>query len=425
MSYSDQIKVLRTDVQTLTNQAKTLYADLETRATAAQKASGDERAKLEQGLTDDRVKLDNMLTDGRTKRADLDRLITLEENDQALNRPDPAQYKQRGRATPIQKSWGQLVIESDEFKSADKGSTASAPRMERVNVKAVYGSSEGAGGALVQTQRLPDIIDIPQRPRSVLDMINQSETNSDAVEYAALTARTNNAAPVAEFTGGNFGLKPESNMTWTLLTTMVKTIATWIPASRRILADAPRLRNMVDVDLTKMVDVDLENEIIAGDGTGEHFLGIINTPGILLRTQGAGARAQAGDTVADTIRRGITDIVLGFYTPNAVMLNPTDGEEIDLEKDTTGQYVMYRDAATGRVWQLARVETAALTANTSLVGDFEMAATIWDRMQTEIRVGEPNDFFLRNAVAILAELRAAFAVTRPQAVQKITLIDPS
>jgi HK97 family phage major capsid protein len=425
MSYSDQIKVKRTELQTLSNQAKALHADLETRATAAAKASGDEKAKLEQGLTDDRVKLDNMLTDGKAKRADLDRLIELEDTDQALNRPDPTRTKQRGHATPIQKSWGRLVVESDEFKTAEKGSTATKPRMERVNVKALYGSSEGAGGALVQTQRLPDVIDIPQRPRSILDYINQSETNSDAVEYAALTTRTNNAAPVAEYTGGNFGLKPESNLVWTLVTTNVKTIATWVPASRRILADAPRLENMIDVDLTEMVRIALENEIFAGDGTGEHFLGIINTPGILLRTQGAGARSKAADTVADTIRRGITDIILGFYTPNAVMLNPTDGEEVDLQKDTTGQYVMYRDAATGRIWQLARVETAALTANTALVGDFMMAATIWDRMQTEIRVGEPNDFFLRNAVAILGELRAAFAVTRPQAVAKITLVDPS
>jgi hypothetical protein len=51
-----------------------------------------------------------------------------------------------------------------------------------------------------------------------------------------------------------------------------------------------------------------------------------------------------------------------------------------------------------------------------------MGATLWDRMQTEIRVGEPTDYFLRNAVAILAELRAAFGVPRPLAFEKITLI---
>lgn len=422
---NDQIKVLRTDVQTLTNQAKQLHSDLEVRVKKVDAATGDERAKLEQSISDDRVKLDNILTDGKTKRQELDRLIEMDSLDEAVNRPDPSKHKQRGRAVPIQKSWGRIVVESDEFKTADKGSTSTSPRMDRVNVKAITGSDDGSGGALVQPQRLQEVIDIPQRPRSVLDVINNSTTNSDAVEYAAMATRTNNAAPVAEFSGGQFGLKPESNLAWTLLTANVKTIATWVPASRRILADAPRLRDTIDTELTEMVRVALENEAVSGDGTGEHFLGMLNTPGILTRIQGAGARAQAGDTVADTIRRGITDIMLGFYTPNAVMLNPTDGEEIDLEKDSTGQYVMYRDAATGRIWTLQRVETAALAANTSLVGDFVMAATIWDRNQTEIRVGEPNDFFLRNAVAILGEVRAAFAVIRPQAIEKITFNDPS
>jgi hypothetical protein len=45
---------------------------------------------------------------------------------------------------------------------------------------------------------------------------------------------------------------------------------------------------------------------------------------------------------------------------------------------------------------------------------------MWDREQSNIRVGEPGNFFLQNAVAILAELRAAFAVTRPKAFELIT-----
>jgi hypothetical protein len=45
---------------------------------------------------------------------------------------------------------------------------------------------------------------------------------------------------------------------------------------------------------------------------------------------------------------------------------------------------------------------------------------LWDRNQSEIRVGEPSDYFLKNLLAILAEMRAAFGVTRPLAIEKIT-----
>lgn len=405
MSYQDRIKTLRTEVQQMVNDAKTQYADLEAKG---DKATADERANL-----------NNLIDAGQVKRQELDRLEQLDAADQYVNAPG-AQAKARSGAQPQgRKTWGQRVVESEEFKRAEKGSTSSRPRMDRVNVKAVYGSTDAAGGALLQNVRVEDVAP-PQRPPSILDLINVAQTNGDAVEYAELTTRTNNAAPVAEFTSGDFGLKPESDLVWALRTANVKTIATWVPTSRRILADVPRLQNTIDVELTEMLRITLENEVLSGAGTGEHFTGITATSGILTRTQASGSRSAVGDTVADTIRRGITDVMLQYYTPNAVVLNPTDAETVELQKDTTGQYVMVIDQPTGRIWRVALVQTAALTAKTGLVGDLMMAATLWDRQQTEIRVGEPNDFFLRNAVAVLAELRAAFAVTRPLAVQKQT-----
>lgn len=422
MAYSDRIKDLRTETQTLQNQAKTLHADLEVRVKGLEKTEGEARATAERDIAADQTKLDNMLTDGRTKRAELERLITLEDNENFLNREEAApRVKNNGHSyAPERKTWGQIVVSSPEFKTAP--ATSSNPRMDRVNVKAVYSSVDGAGGILIQTQRIADVITSPQRPASVLALINNSETTSDAVEYAEQTSRTNNAAPVAEFTGGNFGLKPESTMAFELKTAAVKTIAHWVAVSRNILRDAPRLRDTIDIDLTEGLRVVLENEIVSGSGSGEHFRGITNATGILTRTQGTGSpRGLSGDTVADTLRRAITDVVLQFYTPNGIILNPTDAEAIELDKGDDLHYTKIMDPATGRLWRLAVAETAALTAKTALVGDLMMAATIWDRMQTEIRVGEPNDMFLRNALAVLAELRAAFAVVRPAAVSKVTL----
>jgi HK97 family phage major capsid protein len=73
-----------------------------------------------------------------------------------------------------------------------------------------------------------------------------------------------------------------------------------------------------------------------------------------------------------------------------------------------------------RVWRVPVVETAAMTAGTALVGNFRMGVTLWDREDTQVLTGQPNDYFLRNAFAILAELREAHAVTRPKAIEKIT-----
>lgn len=405
--YTDEIKTLQGEVVTIHNQAKTLHADLDAKVKAGNEVNPDDQQKLL-----------NMIKDGDAKRQRLDVLLKLQEQDDYVNKPAAPARAVEGKGRHQRKTWGQIVTQSETYKQAK---TRRAETMDRVEVKALYATDDATGGLLIQTQREPEIIDIPQRPTTLLDLINQSQTDVDAVEFVRMLTRTNNAAPVPEWTGGNFGLKPESNMTFDLDTAPVKTIATWVAASRQILADAPRLRNMIDVDLTQMLRIVLENEVISGDGTGSHFLGMLNAPEILLRTQGSGSRSEGTDSVADTLRRAITDVRLGFYTPTGIALNPTDVEEIELERATDGQYIKVMDVATGQLWRLPVVETSALSANTALVADFAMAATIWDRMQTEIRVGEPNDFFLRNAVAILAELRAAFAVTRPQAICKVTL----
>lgn len=422
--YSDQIKDLRTKVQTLHQQTKTLYADLDERVKKLSDLNDTKKADEERAIAADQEKLDTMIADGKQMRSSLDQLLFLDDQEQFLNAP-AAPLK--SAVTPLQliperKSWGQLVLDSPEFKRADK--TGSTPRMDRVNVKALYGSLDAGGGALIQAQHIPDLMDIPQRPQSILNYITTVNTASDAIEYAVMASRTNNAAFVAERSadGTTFGLKPESDVQFSLATTNVKTLATWIAASRRILMDAPGLQALIDVDLTTMLRVVLENQILSGNGVGENLLGILNTTGTLARTQGVGtSRGLVGDTVADTIRRAISDILVGFYTPNAVIMHPFDAETLELDKGTDGHYTMVFDPASGRLWRIAVAQTAALTAKTALVGDFAMATRLWDRQQTEIRVGEPNDMFLRNSLAVLAELRAAFAVIRPAAILKLTL----
>lgn len=417
MALEEQIRELRTKVATLTNQATAKYAELEAKGDAA---TGDERTAL-----------NALIDDGTAKRKELERLLELKASEDLVTKPagQPRAIESKAPNSNPRRSWGQKVLDSEQFSTARKGSTAQPPKMNPVNVKAeqkaLYESSAAAGGALVNEQRVDELIQLPHRPQSILNLITVSRTTSNVVEWVKQASRTNSAAPTAEYTSGNFGLKPESNMTFELVSTTVRTIATWVAASRNILQDAPRLQDLIDTDLTEMVRVILENQIISGAGTGENFAGILNTAGILTRTQGAGARSKAGDTVADTIRRGITDIQLEFYEPNGILLSPADAEEVELLKDTQNNYLKIWDPTTGRLFRIPVSVSPILSDNAGIVADFRMACYLWDRMETEIRVGEPNDFFLRNAVAVLAELRAAFAVVRPTAVCSLTFVDPA
>lgn len=280
------------------------------------------------------------------------------------------------------------------------------------------GDSSTSAGAFVTPTYYPGLTELGRRPLTLRQIITNLQTESDTVEYVRITTETNNAAAVAEATAssGSSGVKPESAMAFERVSTPVKTIAHWIPATRRALSDASQLRGLIDAFLRYGLDEELEDQVANGDGAGENFTGILNT---------SGTQAQAWDTdVFRTTRVAKRKVrTVGRRTPNAYLLNPEDWETIDLKRDNNNQF--YGDgpfsATTPRLWGLPVIESEAIPVGTGLVGDFS-TCVLWDREQASISVSDSHaDFFVRNLVAILAELRAAFGILKPNAIVEIDL----
>lgn len=277
----------------------------------------------------------------------------------------------------------------------------------------VTGASATSAGALIA----PDFLGLQDegtyaRPLTLLDVLTRGTTDGDTVEYARVTGVTNSAAPVAEATatGGSSGTKPESAMTLEKVTAAVKTIAHWIPATKRALSDAGQLRTLIDNFLLYGLSEELEDQVVNGDGTGENFTGILNTTGV---------QTQAFDTdQLVTIRKAKTLVKVGGRAQaNGVAVHPNDAEAIELLRDLNGNFYFGGPGADGipAIWRMPVVETEAVPEGTAIVADWRRAV-IWDREQAGIVASDSHaDFFIRNMVAILAELRAAFGVLRPAA----------
>jgi HK97 family phage major capsid protein len=61
-----------------------------------------------------------------------------------------------------------------------------------------------------------------------------------------------------------------------------------------------------------------------------------------------------------------------------------------------------------------------MTEGVALVGAFGTGAQLYDREEASIRISEQHsDFFVRNAIVVLAEQRLALAVKRPEAFVKV------
>lgn len=254
------------------------------------------------------------------------------------------------------------------------------------------------------------------RPLTLRDVVTVARTGSDLVEFSQITSFTNNAAPTAEATTGALdstsGLKPESALTTALVQAAVRSIPHWIPITRRALADKPQMEGYINDLLMQGVEIVLEDQMITGDGTGEELLGLDNTPGITL---------QAFDTdILTTTRKARTKArVQGRTRSTAFVFHPNDWEAFDLlTNDTQGNFYFGGPQTLGnpRLWGLPVIESEAVLEGTFYTGDLKQAV-LWDRERANIRVSDsPDNYFLRNIVAILCELRAAFGVLRPAAI---------
>jgi HK97 family phage major capsid protein len=287
----------------------------------------------------------------------------------------------------------------------------------------VTGLDNAQAGALILSQQLP-MLDLPLRPLGIRDVITVGNTTSDTIEYPMVTGFTNNAAPVAEATAatGTSGTKPESGFALSRTSTTVKTIAHWIPATKRALADAGQVRTMIDNFLRYGLAEELEDQIVYGTGVGENLLGILNFPGLTVQAYDAGVPPQSPLLV--TTRRARTKVrTVGRANPTAYLMNPLDWESLDLTTDAEGRYYYGGPMVLGtpRLWGLPVVENEGMTVGRALVGDLRQVV-LWDREQASIQVTDSHsDFFIRNMVAILAEIRAALGILRPAAIVDIDL----
>src|SRR4029453_7466288 len=94
----------------------------------------------------------------------------------------------------------------------------------------------GPTASLVEAARQPGIYGPTVLPFQVRmrDVLINGRTDSNAVQYVRESAFTNAAAATAEAGSAATGAKPESALTFTVVTSNVATIAHWIPITRQV-----------------------------------------------------------------------------------------------------------------------------------------------------------------------------------------------
>jgi len=305
------------------------------------------------------------------------------------------------------KTLGAALVEHPEF--AQVAALANARGKVTLSLKSIITSAAGVGGALVAPDFRPDPVLIQRRRLFVRDLVAPGSTVSNAVTYPRQSVRTMGAAVVSE------GIrKPESTIAFDIQTAPVRTIAHWTKTSRQILDDAPQLQSTVDSELRYGLSLAEEQEMIFGDGTGVHILGVL--PQSSAYETG---RNVAGDTKFDTLAHALAQSEVALLPATGIVMNINDLESLKVIKNTIGDYIgeggPFGPPIT-MVWGRPVVGTPVMAAGSFLVGAFLDGAQIFDRQGSNILISTENESdFVENKATILCEERLAFTVRRPQA----------
>jgi HK97 family phage major capsid protein len=335
------------------------------------------------------------------------------------------------------KTLGQAFVESDIYDqlkasgalSSDRASFKSAPFLA-ASTDIIQSTPEtGPGSALVTPQYLPGVLPLDQRPLTIRDLFGAGTATSDSISYAQQTAfepATGLAVKQSTTADDAAGLKKQSSIGWTRITSPIETIATWMAATRQQLADAGQVRSLIDNQLRLMLALEEEEQLLNGDGTSPNLSGIYDHA---IQTSTANGTS-TGDPNIDGIRNAARLVRVGLsrLTADAIAMNPTDSMYLDLTTDAEGRYRIgdpfgqAAGAGPRPIWGLRRVESEAIEEGHALIGAFKAGATVLERQGITILTADQHaDFFIRNLVVVLAEERLGFPVYFPSAFVDLTL----
>ena len=268
-----------------------------------------------------------------------------------------------------------------------------------------------ATSGVLPIDRVAGIVTEAQQELTIRNLLSARPTSMAQIDFIKVNAALSKASPQVESSA-----KTENAVTFTTAAALVRTIATWIPATRQILEDFVELMGFLMTNLPFQVNREEELQILSGDNTGQNLNGLIT-------------QAQSFDTnllVAalgwnriDILGRAIQQIQAdNEVTPTFVVLHPNDWWAIRLTKDSYGRYILgdpQQPMANPNIFGLRVLVTSNITTGTFLVGcSSAVCQEIRDRSGMTVEIStEHSTYFTENKVAIRAEKRLALVVFRP------------
>jgi len=231
------------------------------------------------------------------------------------------------------------------------------------------------------------------------------------IRYADQTTVTRSATTISEA-----GAYPESALAWTEYTLQLEKIGDTIPVSEEAMMDLDFVASEIERLLNVNISLKEEQQLWAGTGSTPQIYGAYAHASAF--NSGAYTGYKPADAnLYDLIRVMAVQIMNGKeskYKVTAAIINPADTLQLDLNKDSEGRYLIPPFAIITpqgevTVKGVQVIECPAVTANTMLIGDFNMG-TIYQQEGFTAELGYGDGQFVKDLMTLKARIREGLLI---------------
>ena len=304
-----------------------------------------------------------------------------------------------GKEKPL--SAAEEFVASEEFKQFSEGGKNARVRLEVKNTVLADNTTT------TWFDQQPGIIPGAFLPLNVYRSLPQYRTATDTVVLMREASFTNNARGQTE--GQE---KAQSAITFNKYNVPIETIAHWLKVSKQLIADAPAVVSYIENRLRWGLESKVDEQLMNGNGTSPNLMGLLDSGNYTVYTP------TSGDNLIQAINRAKYQLWAIGYVADTVYVNPADWGAQEIERESGGGMYLY--GAPGTVagtnpFGVRIVITPRIAAGTFLIGQVQVATSVWNRSGATIEMGYEDNDFTSNLVTILGEVRLGLGIPVPAA----------
>lgn len=268
--------------------------------------------------------------------------------------------------------------------------------------------SNNVSGQIPQAEREAGIARIVVRQPFIAELVNTGTISSTTWEWVEQKTPEGGAGMTAEGSA-----KTQADFNLVLDSATVRKVTSYIKASKEMLDDIPLMESEINQELTQLINLEIDAQILSGDNTGQNLEGILENA--VAFAAGTFATGQANEideaNNQDVLRVAINQIMVAHFQPNFILMHPSDVTGMDVSKASDGHYILppFSTLNNTVIKGIPIIQNTGITEGDYLVGDFTKSGVRFKEGLT-IDVGFENDDFTKNFITILAESRLVHRV---------------